>query len=288
MGFAQSAPVHGGQAAANPATPSGGNPFLRYFTEAEWYLSWGTSTQSWANTDIHVVQPSLGNDFTISSVRGVDDGFGLPQILQGNLFGPQYNVRIGRFFDEARTIGVEFSLDHTKYSTVIGQVAPVSGLVGGVPTNAPFALTQQFFSEILHNGANHVMISGVYRVPLLGQVNDTWSVSALMKVGGGVMLPHTTDTVMGLTNNVGPKTFGNAVGLTNGWWQLNGWTTGAEAALRFVLYKPVYIEVSDKVAYAWLADLPAAQGNISHSLWMNEIVASLGITFDGHTFSNRH
>jgi len=245
---------------------------------AEWYVSWGTSKQYWSNSDIHVSQPALGNNFTISGVRGADEGFGFSEFLHGDLFGPQYNVRIGRFVNNARTIGIELSFDHTKYNSVIGQVAPVNGIVNGVPINASEVLTQQFFSERLNNGANHVMINGVYRLPLFGRINETRSSSALFKFGAGVMLPHTTDTVTGMTNDVGDKTFGNAIGLDHGWWQLNGWTAGGEAALRFVLYKPVYLELSDKLAYAQLIDLPAYEGNISHSLWMNEIVVSLGVT----------
>jgi hypothetical protein len=246
-----------------------------------------SSKQYWGSSDIHVAQPSLGNSFTISGVQGQDDGFAFDQILQGDLLGGQYNIRVGRFINDARTIGIEFSLDHSKYNTVIGQVAPVRGSINGMPINAPVVLTQQFFNEVLHNGANHVMINGLYRVPLFGELNDTRSVSALAKLGAGVMLPHTTDTILGLTNSVGDKTLRNAVGLTNGWWQLNGWTAGAEGALRFVLYKPVYIELSDKLAYARLLDLPAVKGNISHSLWMNEIVLSLGVTIDESLFITR-
>jgi hypothetical protein len=269
------------------AAPEHGNAFTQFFTSAEWYFSFGTSKQYWANTDIHVSQPALGNNFTISGVSGVDDGFAFSDFAQGDLFGGQYNVRIGRFINDARTIGIELSLDHSKYATIVGQVDTVSGVINGGPINAPVTLTQQFFNEVLHNGANHLMLNGVYRVPLFGELNDTWSVSAIGKLGVGVMLPHTTDTIMGLTNNVGDKTLGNAFGLTNGWWQLNGWTTGAEVALRFVLYKPVYLEISDKLAYAELLDLPAVQGKISQSLWMNEIVVSLGVTIDP-LFANRH
>jgi hypothetical protein len=260
------------------APPETGNPFTRFFTDAEWYLSWGTSKEYWSNSDIHVSQPTLGNDFTIFDVRGSDDGFGLAEMLRGDLLGPQFNVRIGRFFNDSQRIGIEFSLEHSKYQSVIGQVAQVDGTVNGMPTNAPMVLTHQFFSEVLHNGANHVMISGVNRLPLFGQVNETWSSSALFKLGAGVMLPHTTDTVTGMTNNVGPKTLRNAIGLDHGWWQLNGWTAGGEAALRFVLHKPVYLELSDKLAYAQLINLPAFHGNLSQSLWMNEIVLSAGVT----------
>lgn len=254
---------------------------------SEWYFSFGTSKQFWSDSDIHISQQSLGNNFTISGVHGVDDGFGFQQIFGGDLFGPQYNIRVGHFINDARTIGIELSLDHSKYSTVVGQIAPVNGLINGSPFSAPVTLTPQFFNEVLHNGANHVMINGVYRVPLSGQLNETWSVAAIAKFGAGIMLPHTTDTILGLTNSVGDKSLGNAVGLTNGWWQLNGWTSGVEAALRFVLYKPVYIELSDKLAYAQLLDLPAVQGNIRQSLWMNEIVVSLGVTIDEPLFTSR-
>ena len=30
-----------------------------------WYFSWGYSRQQYAPSDIHVSQPSLGNDFTV-------------------------------------------------------------------------------------------------------------------------------------------------------------------------------------------------------------------------------
>jgi hypothetical protein len=286
--LAQVAPAASPPSSVMFAPPEQPNAFIRFFTNAEWYVSWGTSKQWWSNSDIHVSQPALGNNFTLAGVRGVDDGFGGSQILKGDLFGPQYNVRIGRFVNDARTIGVEFSLDHSKYNTVIGQVAPVSGVINGVPVSGNAVLTQQYFSEVLHNGANHVMLNAVYRMPLFGQLNDTWSSQALVKVGAGVMLPHTTDTILGMTNDVGSKTLSNAVGIHHGWWQLNGWTTGAEAALRFVLYKPVFLEVSDKVTYAQLIGLPAAQGRINQSLWMNEAVVSLGVTLDESLLSGHH
>jgi hypothetical protein len=259
-----------------------GSSFGRFFSDAEWYFSWGYSKQYWGSSDIHVSQPSLGNDFTMHGVQGQDDGFAQrSDLLSANFFGPQYNIRVGRFINDARTIGVELSLDHSKYSTVVGQTAPVTGVIAGVPTSSSVALNNAFFTEQLHNGANHLMVNAVYRLPLIGQTNETFSVAALMKVGAGIMLPHTSDTILGNANNVGDKTLSNSIGLTNGWWQVNGWTTGAEAALRFVLFKPVYLELSDKVAYARLTDLPAYQGILRQSLWMNEVVVSLGITYDG-------
>jgi hypothetical protein len=263
-----------------PPVQDNGNAFVRFFRNGEWYYSWGYNKEYWAPSDTHVSQPSLGNNFTIHDVQG-HDSFSWPALVNGDLFGPQYNIRIGRFINDERTLGVEFSLDHTKYNNALGQTANVTGLVGGVPTNENLKLDSNTFSEMLHNGANHVMVNAVYRYPLIGQTNETLSVSALGKAGLGIMLPHTTDTILGNTNNVGSKTLSNAVGLTTGWWQLNGWTAGVEAGIRIVLWKPVYLEITDKVAYAYLGDLPAFMGTIQQSLLMNEIIVSIGFTYDG-------
>jgi len=124
------------------------------------------------------------------------------------------------------------------------------------------------------------MISAVYRQPLIGPINESFSLAGIAKVGAGVMLPHTSDVVLGKPNDVGSKTLANAIGLNRGWWQLNGWTVGAEVGVRAVLLQPFYVELSDKLAYADLLDLPAYRGKLRQSLVMNEIVLSLGYTFN--------
>jgi hypothetical protein len=253
--------------------------FVSFFRDAEWYFSRGYNKEFWSNTDIHVSQPGLGNDFTIHDVQGQDELQQLGDIFTTSLFGPQYNFRIGRFINDS--FGVELNFDHTKYTTIVGQTANVTGGIGGTPVNGPYQLTNTFFSEVLHNGANHLMINGVYRSPLVGKLNETSSLAFIGKAGAGVMLPHTTDTILGNTNNVGDKTFSNSFGLTNGWWQLNGWTAGAELGFRYVVWKPVYLELTDKVAYSYFGDLPAYQGTLQQSLWMNEIILSVGFTYDG-------
>jgi len=249
-----------------------GSAFLRFFQNGEWYFSIGTNKEYWAPTNITVSQPSLGNNFTVYSVQGHDAPAGAGE-------APQFNVRVGRFFTE--NFGMELSLDHSKYFTNIGQTAQVIGTIGGLPVNASSQLSNTFFSEVLHNGANHVMVDAVYRFPLIGKTNETLSVAGIVKAGVGVMLPHTSDTILGNPVDVGTKSFDNLIGLHNGWWQLNGWTTGAELGFRVVLFKPVYLELTDKVAYSYFGDLPAYQGTLQQSLWMNEVILSLGFTYDG-------
>ncbi len=76
------------------------------------------------------------------------------------------------------------------------------------------------------------MLDAVYRYPLIGKTNETDSLAAIGKAGLGIMLPHTSDIILGNPNNVGPKSFSNLVGTSTGWWQLNGWIAGAEIGLR--------------------------------------------------------
>ena len=180
-----------------------------------------------------------------------------------------------------RTVAIEFNMDHTKYASIIGQSARVAGNVNGKATDANFILDEKFFFYKLHNGANHIMLNLVKRVPLFRQPDETCSLSAIGKFGFGIMLPHSENIVMGNKNDVGDKSFGNLVGTSRGWWQIDGWTTGIEVGFRFGLTKHLYLELTDKVAYARLSDIPVFQGTASHSLWMNEVILSLGVTFGG-------
>lgn len=238
----------------------------------EWYFEFGSDKEFWSNPNIHVSQPALGNNFTIYNVVGHDAPAGAGE-------APQFNIRFGRFLNE--NWGVELSLDHSKFYTDIGQIAQVKGVIGGVPLNAPTALSSTFFTEQLHNGANHIMLAAVYRYPLIGQTNETNSLAAIGKVDVGMMLPHTSDTILGNPVNVGVKAFNNLVGVSSGWWQLNGWTTGFEIGLRYTVFKPFYLELTNKVAYSDFLNLPAFQGTMQQSMWMDEIVLTVGFTFDG-------
>ncbi len=249
--------------------------FLRFFREGNWYFSWGYSRESWAPTNIHISQPALHNNFTVYNVRATDDP------SWSSVFGAQYNFRLGRFLDDARTWAIELNFDHTKYTSIDGQSAHVSGTIAGKPVDANYQLNDAFFNYALHNGANHVMFNLARFVPLIGEPNDSFSVAAVGKIGIGPMLPHAENEVMGQYVDVGQKDLNNLVGMHNGWWQLNGWTTGVEAGFRINLTKAIYVEITDKIAYARLYDVPVYQGTACHNLWMNEVVLSVGFTFGG-------
>lgn len=242
------------------------------------YINWGYNRDYWSESDIHVRQPSLGNNFVIKNVKAED----LAQWNEGgyifdkNISTPQFNFRSGFFFDDH--LGVEFSVDHTKYTSIIGQSALVQGTINNQAVDAIKVLDEKYFSYNLHNGANHIMLSAMWRQAL--DFIPLKNIFAIVKGGGGFMLPHAENTILGNRGSVGPKEVSNAVGLTHGWWQLAGWTYGAEVALRCDIYEDFFLEIADKEAYAKMDTVPIYAGRASQAVWMNEALFVLGYTFN--------
>jgi hypothetical protein len=251
---------------------------------SEWYFSWGYNRDFWAPSSIHIKQPDLGSDFTLHDVKALDyaqwndNG----SVFNKDLTVPQFNLRFGWFLEQQHVWALELSVDHTKYNTTLGQTVRQTGVVNGVPVDRDVTLTEDYFNYRLHNGANHIMMSLVKRTPLLGELNESMSLSLLTKAGAGIMLPHAESTIEGHQSDVGPKTTSNLVGTGHGWWQLNGWTAGGEVALRWVVYRPIFFELSDKVAYAHLWNVPVYMGRADQSLWMNAVLFAFGITVNDH------
>lgn len=241
-----------------------------------WYFSWGYSRESWGKSDIHVKQAALGNDFIVHDVEAKD----FPGALLSKDFTvPQYNIRVGHFINEDHTLAVEFNFDHTKYNNVIGQNAHITGLINNQAVDMNQTLTRSYFNYILHNGANHIMMNIVKISPLVGENEQTMSLSAISRAGVGILFPHSENTIMGNQNSFGDKKIRNCCGLNHGWWQINGWTAGVELGGRFTFYRPFYLETTVKEAYGKLYDVPVYQGTADQKLWMTEGVVSLGFLY---------
>ena len=251
------------------------------YSRSEWYASWGYSRDYWQPSDIHISQPSLGNDFTVHQVKGSDYPLWDSGLLNRGITSPQWNLRVGRFVDAAKNYAIELNIDHSKYTSIANQSAHITGTINNQTVDMYHNLTNAYFRYCLHNGANHIMLNLVRRVPLYGGKNRTFSLAGVFKAGAGIMLPHSSNTILGNDNNVGAKTENNVVGTHSGWWQLNGWTTGVEAGVRWIPVMPIYLELTWKIAYASLRGIPVYQGTADQNLIMNEGILSLGYTFGG-------
>lgn len=250
-----------------------------------WYFSWGYSRQQYANSDIHVRQPSEGNDFVVHDAKASDSPTGLVHTIRSlftlNVTGPQENIRVGRFVNADKTVAVEFSLDHSKYNTRNTQVAQVTGTIGGSAYDGPMALGGQNFQYALHNGLNHIMINGVWFHHLRDVPwHEAGDLQFVGRVGGGMLVPHAQNTILGHDNSgeMGDKDDSPCCS-KHDWWQINGWTVGTEVGFRYAVTKSVYTELTQKFAYGKLHGVPVYHGLASQEIWMSEQVLSLGYLF---------
>ena len=248
-----------------------------------WYFSWGYSRQQYAPSDIHISQPTLGNDFTIDQARAGDFPSSVSEALNSlvhlDITNPQENVRIGRFMNPEKTFAIEFSLDHSKYNTDLNQTVPVSGTIHNAPVSGTMLLDAKQFNYTLHNGLNHVMLNAVWLHHLAGPEKQAGDLQLISRLGAGILLPHADNTILGNANEVGPKNENICCFSKKDWWQLNGWTVGGEVGLRYTFYKTLYLELTQKLAYGVLHSVPVYQGSADQTIWMSEQVLSMGFGF---------
>jgi hypothetical protein len=251
--------------------------------ENNWYFSWGYSRQQYAPSDIHVSQPGLGNDFTVHQAGASDFPSSVQDTFQ-SLFGldftnPQENMRIGKFMNPEKTFAIEFSLDHSKYNTDLNQSVPVSGTIANAPVSGNMVLDAKNFNYALHNGLNHLMVNAVWLNHLAGPIHKPGDLQLISRVGAGILLPHADNSILGKENQVGPKNENICCFSSNDWWQINGWTAGAEIGVRYTVYKSIFLELTQKIAYGSLRSVPVYQGTADQTIWMSEQVLSTGFLF---------
>ena len=251
--------------------------------ENNWYFSWGYSRQQYAPSDIHVSQPSLGNDFTVHQAAASDFPASVSDTISSlvnlDFTNPQENVRIGKFMNPEKTFAIEFSLDHSKYNTDANQTVSVTGTKGGQPYNQNVTLTPQNFDYALHNGLNHLMVNAVWLHHLAGPVQKPGDLQLISRVGAGILLPHADVAIDGNPNQVGPKNQNICCFSSNDWWQVNGWTAGVEVGVRYTVYKSIFLELTQKFAYGALKGIPVYKGLADQTIWMSEQVLSTGFLF---------
>lgn len=251
--------------------------------DKNWYFSWGYSRQYYAPSDIHVTQPGLGNNFTVHQTKATDFATNIPETLDSiakfNFFAPQENIRVGKFMNPEKTFAIEFSLDHSKYNTNLGQTARVTGTINNQAVNQNMVLDHQTFDYALHNGLNHIMLNAVWLNHLYGPEQKPGDLQSISRVGAGILLPHAVNTIFGNENQVGPKWVNSCCSSSNDWWQLNGWTVGIEVGVRYRITESVYLELTGKEAYGVLRHVPVYQGTADQEIWMTEGVFSAGYLF---------
>lgn len=234
--------------------------------KGEFYFSWGYNKEWYTHSNVKINQPSLNNHYTLWNVishdrPGWDEGiFSIPISI------PQYNYRIGYFFNKKKGLAFEINFDHTKHIIQDGQMARLTGTYQGrqVDTSINFSKANGFY-YYLNNGANFLLFNIVKRWHWHESKNGTFKLDALGKAGIGPVIPHVENSLFGQRNQDG--------------FQLGGWNMGIEAGIRSTFFKQVYLEFTNKIDYASYSNLKIYQGRAKQSFGTYEMILSLGYTF---------
>jgi len=230
----------------------------------EFFASWGYNGDRYANSDIHFSQPSLGNDFTIVNARIRDSKGWTDGLFAHSLTVPQYNVRIGFFFNEKW--GVELAHDHIKWIVKEDQTVRRTGTLNGAPVEGDVALTADVLRYQLNNGANPMFFNLIRRWRLTGEPGRTGHLVFLAKAGAGFPNPHTENTVFGVPND-------------KGFQFVQGWNVDGAAAVRLHLWKPLYFEFEEKLLYASYHGIKIDRGTAKNNVKASEFSFSFGVSF---------
>ena len=229
------------------------------------YFSWGYNGEKYTNTSIHIAQSSMDNYYTLNDVTAHDHKGWDEQFFQKPITVPQYNYRLGWWFNEKRNIGFEINFDHTKFILTDGQFAHLTGTLGGRIVDTTINFSNPQFSYFLNNGANFFCFNIVKRIKIIENKKGTFRLDLLGKAGIGPVIPHVQDILFGESNR--PH------------FQIGGWDTGIEGCIKFTFFKYVFLEYTNKLDYARYSGLRVYFGDAKQSFGTYEMVLNLGINF---------
>jgi hypothetical protein len=233
--------------------------------KGEFYFSWGYNTEWYTRSNVHISQPELGNKYTFNNIRGHDRKGWDDGLFSKALTIPQYNYRMGYFFNKAKGLALEINFDHTKF--IFGdQNAHLTGTIQGknVDTTIAFNEANGFF-YFLNNGANFLLFNIVKRWPVYKLRNEKIKVDFLGKAGIGPVIPHVENSFFDQKNEPG--------------FQIGGWNVGLEGAARVTFFNTVYLEFAGKLDYARYARLKVYKGTARQAFGTFELIGNLGVTF---------
>jgi len=238
------------------------------------YFSWGYNKEWYSHSSLHVKQAALGNDYTLVSVKAHDHPGWNEGLFSKDLTIPQYNYRLGYFFNEKQDMAFEINFDHTKYIIADGQDVRIKGKLNNENIDGRLRFSEaNGFSYFLNNGANFLLFNLVKRFDVYHTLNNRFRLDILCKGGIGPVIPHVQNTLFGKSNKQH--------------FQLGGWNAGIETAVRATMMKYVYLEFAQKGDYARYSGLGIYEGTARQSFKTYELILSLGITFPTGKHNNQ-
>ncbi len=229
------------------------------------YLQWGYNTEWFTKSNIHFkdVVNGVNHDFTMYNAKAHDRN-DLDAIIKKpiEISIPQYNYRIGFYFNTNQTKAVEINFDHTKYIVYDNQLLHAKGTIGTTyfDKDTAFNSSQVHFEHT--NGANFYQINYV-RQYILKKNENRALFTAIWKAGGGILIPKTDVTLSG-------KRVDNK-------FHIAGYCLGAEAGGRWNFSKKWFLEGTAKTGFAnYTNALAAGGGRVNHNFGYFEVIGTVG------------
>lgn len=226
------------------------------------YFSWGYNKDWFSKSDLHFYNPVNNSyDFTLFDVKAVDRP-GYKQILGTDLSIPQYVYRFGYYLDKYH-VGFEINFDHTKYVMVQDQVAHLKGRIKDTYYDQDTVLSRNFLQFEHTNGANFLMLNIIKRARISESPNKKFASWAIVKVGGGMVIPKTDVTLFG-------ERLDNC-------FHIAGYIFGIEGGFRLEMFKYIFLEPTIKGSFAnYKSVLTVSEGKAHHHFWTFETILSGG------------
>jgi hypothetical protein len=233
------------------------------------YASWGYNRDWFSQSDLHFKDNGSDDyNFILYNVKAKDrSGFNLllKTAAHGDISIPQYNYRLGYYFNSKHDIGIEISFDHAKYVMVQDQQVHIKGQIHGIGMDKDTLLGIDFLKFEHTNGANFLMGNFLKRQNFFHSANNKHWISAIIKTGAGIMIPKTDVTLFGtrLDNK----------------FHIAGWLAGIEPGLRYD-YRHFFVEATVKGSFVDYTDvLTVGTGKANHRFWCFEAILTAGIQF---------
>jgi len=231
--------------------------------KGEFYFSWGYNKEWYTQSELHVDQRAIGNNYVMKGVRANDHPGWNEGIFDRAISIPQYNYRIGYFFNKKKGLAWEINFDHTKY-ILSDQSVHVVGQYNfrNVDTMMSFNHPGSFY--YLNNGANFLLFNIVKRWHLYETKNEKVKIDFLGKGGIGPVIPHVENSFFGLKND--PH------------FQLGGWNIGVEGTIKATFFNSFFLEYCNKIDYARYSGLKINSGTAHQGFGSYEMILNLGYT----------
>jgi hypothetical protein len=231
----------------------------------EIYFSWGYNGEWYTHSTIHISQPALANDYQLNSITAHDHPGWNEGLFTKQITVPQFNVRFGYVINEEKGWIFELNYDHPKFIVNDGNWR-LTGKLNNRPVDTTIAFSQaNGFHYFLNNGANFFLFDIVKRHHLFKSHDENFKLDLLGKFGVGFTVPHVDNELFGNSNTAH--------------FQLGGWDTGIEAAIRTTFYKHIYLEYGNKLDYARYSGLKIYEGTAHQAFGTYEMMLSLGLDF---------